>query len=145
MTTDTIRLDTYQQLWLFQVAVRLSSLSAICLHDLQCRSHLSLDPLSVFLSALTSSHTLLWKDSSSSLPRRYQIANQIPFTTVLPLLYSPHHCLLFPISPCLKCGKRNVVLALYSQSTARTSNLPTYLPPSWLLRLVIFCWLALWY
>lgn len=120
----------------FKVAVRLSSPSAICVHVLQWESHLSLDPLRfplcshpLPLSALTGH----FQFSSTKVPNSN--SNPLVPSTVVPLLYSAHYHLPFPISPCLKCGEMWIWLCTHkalpgpptylatSFSTAQTGNL----------------------
>lgn len=128
--TDTIRLGTYQLFGaFFEAAVWLFSLSAICVHVPQCRSHLTPDPFSGFPSLLPPFRTQFCPNSSSSFPRisigTQKQKNKSP--SALSLL--PSSLLCRPpatLSSFQMWKQNNFDLALYSHSTTRTSSLPTF-------------------
>ena len=107
-------------------------------------------PLTLSLFSSPLSHPL--PHSASARPfqlpsknqQRYLVAKRVPFTPVLssslPPLSTP---LPPPIFPSLRCGSDKMLIWRCTRSALPKP--PPYLPLSPLLRLVIYCWHALWY
>lgn len=103
-----------------EVEVRLSSLSTICLHVPVFRSHLTLDPLSVFLTPLLHSASAGRFQFSSTNQRRCPKATPAPFTPEHPPLLPP------PVSRHLRCASWEMLTWL---DTCKALAGPTTYPP----------------